>query len=125
MQRESNASVSPLRRPCPNPFLTCLEQLCPPRLTAPSRPGAPIQHRYLTPSPLVPTPTTSDVSPTGTLYQILTHFIDPFRGSRDQGWVASGSFARTIKLWDLSRASQATTTTTTPHPTVPPTPPTT
>ena len=124
MQPEANVSVLPLRRPCRNSFLTCLEQSCPPLPMAPSRPGAPIQHRYLTPSPSVPTLTTSDVSPTGTLYQILTLFIDPFHGSRDQGWVASASFARTIKLWDLSHASQATTTTTTTtQPTVTFTPP--
>ena len=58
-----------------------------------------------------------------TLYQILTHFIDPFRGSRDQGWVASGSFARIIKHWDLSHASKATTPTTETQLTVTFTPP--
>ena len=47
-----------------------------------------------------------------TLDQILAFIIDTLRGSRDQGWVASGSFDRTVKLWNLSRASQATTTTT-------------
>jgi WD repeat-containing protein 48 len=29
--------------------------------------------------------------------------------SRGQGWVASGSLDRTVKLWDLSRASRAQT----------------
>jgi hypothetical protein len=53
--------------------------------------------------------TTSDVSPTGnTQVQLLTLFIHTFRASREQGWVASGSFDHTIKLWDLSRASRAT-----------------
>jgi WD repeat-containing protein 48 len=37
-------------------------------------------------------------------------FLFTRRASRDQGWVASGSFDRTIKLWDLSRASQTTKT---------------
>ena len=50
-------------------------------------------------------------------------FIHLLRNSRDQGWVASGSFDRTVKLWDLSRASQTTTTTTTPNPIMTLTPP--
>ena len=37
-------------------------------------------------------------------------FIHLLRNSREQGWVASGPFDRTVKLWDLSRASQAMTT---------------
>jgi WD40 repeat protein len=48
-----------------------------------------------------------------TLNQILTFFIHPSHPSRHQGWVASGSFDRTVKLWDLSRGSHATATTTT------------
>jgi len=51
----------------------------------------------------------------------LMLFIHLLRNSRDQGWVASGSFDRTVKLWDLSRASQATTTT--PNPIMTLTPP--
>jgi len=52
----------------------------------------------------------SDVSPTGnTHFQLLTLIVHAFRASREQGWVASGSFDRTIKLWDLSRASRAAT----------------
>jgi WD40 repeat protein len=74
-----------------------------------SRPGAPTPHPYLTPSLSVAMPTTCDVSPTGKQVQLLTLSIHALRFSRDQGWVASGSFDRTIKLWDLSRASQAAT----------------
>jgi WD repeat-containing protein 48 len=48
-------------------------------------------------------------------------FIHLLRNSREQGWVASGSFDRTVKLWDLSRASQATTTA--PNPIMTLTPP--
>jgi WD repeat-containing protein 48 len=54
--------------------------------------------------------------------QILALFTHPLCASREQGWVASGSFDRTVKLWDLSRASQATTTTT-PQPIMTLTPP--
>ena len=39
----------------------------------------------------------------------LSPFLFTSRASREQGWVTSGSFDRTIKLWDLSRASQAGT----------------
>lgn len=53
--------------------------------------------------------TTCDVSLTGEQVQLLTVFIHALRLSRDQGWVSSGSFDRAIKLWDLSRASQAAT----------------
>ena len=53
--------------------------------------------------------TTCDVSPTGKQVQLFPLIIHVIRVSRDQGWVASGSFDRTIKRWDLSRASQAAT----------------
>jgi WD repeat-containing protein 48 len=56
------------------------------------------------------------------LCQILALFTYSLCTSREQGWVASGSFDRTVKLWDLSRASQATITTT-PHPIMTLTPP--
>ncbi len=88
-----------------------LEQSYLRRPTVLSRPGVPTRHPYLTPLLSVPTLTTSDVSPTGnTQVQLITLFIHAFRASPEQGWVASGSFDRTIKLWDLSRASQATAT---------------
>ena len=38
---------------------------------------------------------------------ILHYSRSHFRVSREQGWIASGSFDRTIKLWDLSRSSKA------------------
>jgi len=34
-----------------------------------------------------------------------TRFCSPSSPSRDQNWVASGSFDKSIKLWDLNRAS--------------------
>ena len=74
-----------------------------------SRPGAPTQHPHLTPSLSAAILTTCDVSPIGKQVQLLTLFVHALCSSRDQGWVASGSFDRTIKLWDLSRASQAGT----------------
>ena len=37
----------------------------------------------------------------------LHSIVHTFCTSREQGWIASGSFDRTIKLWDLSRSSQA------------------
>ena len=43
------------------------------------------------------------VTPIPILYSIRSHFPS----SREQGWIASGSFDRTIKLWDLSRSSKA------------------
>ena len=76
---------------------------------APSRLGAPTRHRYLTPSLSAAMLTTCDVSLTGKQVQLFPFFIHALRVSRDQGWIASGSFDRTIKLWDLSRASQAAT----------------
>ena len=33
-------------------------------------------------------------------------FFRALRGSRAQGWIASGFFDHTIKLWNLPRASQ-------------------
>jgi WD40 repeat protein len=87
--------------------LICLGQSYLRRPTVLSRPGVPTRHPYLTPLLSVPTLTTSGVSPTGnTQVQLLTLFIYAFRASREQGWVASGSFDRTIKLWDFSRASR-------------------
>src|SRR6266849_7259540 len=74
-----------------------------------SRPGAPTRQPYLTPSLSAAMLTMCDVSPTGKQLQLLTLYIHTLRFSRDQGCVASGSFDRTIKLWDLSRASQAAT----------------
>jgi WD40 repeat protein len=92
----------------PNSLLTYVEQLCRLPLTVLSRPGVPTRHRYLTRSPSVHTPTTSDVSPTGNVQvQIFALYIHLFHCSREQGWVASGSFDRTVKVWDLSRASQS------------------
>jgi WD40 repeat protein len=43
------------------------------------------------------------VTPNPILHSIFSQFCT----SREQGWIASGSFDRTIKLWDLSRSSQA------------------
>ena len=94
-------------RPCLS--LTCLEQSYLHHLIALSRLGAPTQHCYLTPSLSAAMLTTCDVSPTGKQVQLFPLFIHALRVSQDQNWVASGSFNRTIKLWDLSRASQAAT----------------
>ena len=74
-----------------------------------SRHGTPTRHPYPTQSLSAAILTTCDVSPTGKQSHLLTLFIHALCFSRDQGWVASGSFDRTIKLWDLSRASQAAT----------------
>ena len=91
----------------PSLSLTCLEQPYLRHLMALSRLGAPTRHRYLTPSLLAAMSTTCDVSPTDKQVQLFPFFIHALRVSRDQDWVAFGSFDRTIKLWDLSRASQA------------------
>lgn len=94
----------------PNSLLISFDQSYPPRQTVLSKPGVPTRRPYPTPSPSVPTLTTSDVSATGNAQAlILTSFIHALRNSSEQGWVASGSFDRTVKLWDLSRASQAPT----------------
>ena len=94
-------------RPCLS--LTCLEQSYLRHLIALSRLGAPTRHHYLTPSLSAAMLTTCDASPTGKQVQLFPLFIHALRVSRDQSWVASGSFDCTIKLWNLSRASQAAT----------------
>jgi len=72
----------------------------------PSRPG--------TPTTQLPIPLWSD--PTRTMFGVshigihsptfvYTRLCSPSSSSRDQNWVASGSFDKSIKLWDLNRAS--------------------
>ena len=93
----------------PSLSLTCLEQSYLRHLMALSRLGVPTRHRYLTPSLSAAMSTTCDASPTGKQVQLFPLIIHALRVSLDPGWVASGSFDRTIKLWDLPRASQAAT----------------
>ena len=50
-----------------------------------------------------------NIEPTGKQVQLFPLFIHTLCVSWDQSWVASGSFGRTIKHWDLSCASQAAT----------------
>jgi WD repeat-containing protein 48 len=71
----------------------------------PSRRGTPTQSPIPLSSVLIQT--TSGVSHTGTrsLNFAYTPLFSILSFSRDQNWVASGSFDKTIKLWDLNRAS--------------------
>ena len=73
-----------------------------------SRPGTPMAQ--------LPTPlwsalirTMSGASHIGTYSSafLYTRSCSPRSHSRDQNWVASGSFDKSIKLWDLNRASPA------------------
>ena len=111
MQPEPDASVLPLRRPTsPNLSLTCLEQLfLPPSITV----IRPRHHRYAQQLCLM--------SRLQVMFnENLMLFIHLLHNSHEQGWVASGSFDWTVKLSDLSRASQVMMT---PNPVMMLTPP--
>ena len=71
----------------------------------PSRRGTPTQSPI--PLLLVLIRTMFDVSRIGTHSQNSAHapLFSLVSSSPDQNWVASGSFDKTIKLWDLNRAS--------------------
>ena len=71
----------------------------------PSKRGTPTQSPIPLSSVLIQT--MSDVSRTGiyALNIVCIPIFSPVPFSRDQNWVASGSFDKTIKLWDLNRAS--------------------
>ena len=104
VQSGSDGSVvTPTSQPTPHPFP--FKSYLPPQMGL-SRPGTPTTHL---PIPLwsAPIRTMSGVSHIGICSSNSTctrlHSLCPF--SPDQNWVASGSFDKSIKLWDLNRAS--------------------
>lgn len=87
------------------PSHVSLELCLPPRME-PSRPGIPMK-RLSTPFWSALIRTMFGVSHIGIRPSIFTssRLCSSPSFSRDQNWVASGSFDKSIKLWDLNRAS--------------------
>ena len=79
--------------------------MCPPLRTEPSKHGTPTQPRIQLLSVLIRTTSGASHIGTSTSYFPYVPLSSLVSFSRDQNWVASGSFDKTIKLWDLNRAS--------------------
>lgn len=74
-----------------------------------SRPGTLTRDQPLTLHLLVPIKIMLDVLLTGMSCFCLEPYNVHFC-SREQNWIASGSFDRTIKIWDLSRSATSAST---------------